>query len=426
MIWERNIRKEIRWRVNLALVDAINSAPKHALIFTTTTTTTNNKPSCTLPTTTTTSPSPSPTPSTQMALKAVHVTDVPSLDHVPENASLALCSSRFPNGVEMGRSAFKLPKFVVIGHRGNGMNVLQSSDRRMRAIKENTIMSFNAASTFPLDFVEFDVQGAVFGRRITELTLSEFLSYGPQREHGNEGKILLRKKDGKIMPWDVEQDDSLCTLQEAFVKVEPAIGFNIELKFDDHIVYEQDYLVHVLQTILKVVFEYAKDRPIIFSTFQPDAAMLIRKLQSNYPVFFLTNGGCEIYEDVRRNSLEEAMKLSVENGLEGIVSEIKGIFRDPGTVTKIKESKLCLLSYGKLNNVPEAVYMQHLMGIDGVIVDLVKEITEAVADMIKSTKGGEGEGLTDGSGAVQGNTRPQFSQQDLSFLLKLIPQLIQI
>jgi len=42
------------------------------------------------------------------------------------------------------------------------------------------------------------------------------------------------------------------------------------------------------------------------------------------------------------------MKLSVENGLEGIVSEIKGIFRDPATVTKIKESKLCLLSYGKL------------------------------------------------------------------------------
>ena len=36
--------------------------------------------------------------------------------------------------------------------------------------------------------------------------------------------------------------------------------------------------------------------------------------------------------------------------------------------------------------------MQHLMGINGVIVDLVQEITEAVADMIKPTKGGEGEG----------------------------------
>ncbi|XP_020235614.1 glycerophosphodiester phosphodiesterase GDPD1, chloroplastic isoform X2 [Cajanus cajan] len=382
-----------------------------------------------------------------MALKAVHVTDVPSLDLVPENPSLALCSTRFPN-VEMSRSGFKMPKFVVIGHRGHGMNVLQSSDRRMRAIKENTIVSFNAAANFPIDYIEFDVQvtkddypvifhddlilteenGTVSGKRITELSLSEFLSYGPQSEASKEGKVLLRKKDGKVMQWDVEKDDSLCTLEEAFVKVAPTIGFNIELKFDDHIVYEQDYLVHVLQAVLKVVFDYAKDRPIIFSTFQPDAAMLIRKLQNNYPVFFLTNGGCEVYEDVRRNSLEEAMKLCVENGLEGIVSEIKGIFRNPGAVTKIKEAKLGLLSYGKLNNVSEAVYVQHLMGIDGVIVDLVQEITEAVEEMIKPTKGSDGgEGLTEGSEKVQEvNTKPQFSQQELSFLLKLIPQLIQM
>jgi glycerophosphodiester phosphodiesterase len=58
----------------------------------------------------------------------------------------------------MSNGGFKVPKFVVIGHRGNGMNVLQSTDRRMRAIKENSIMSFNAASSFPLDFIEFDVQ----------------------------------------------------------------------------------------------------------------------------------------------------------------------------------------------------------------------------------------------------------------------------
>lgn len=97
------------------------------------------------------------------------------------------------------------------------------------------------------------LQGAVFGNRIPELSLSEFLSYGLQREPGIEGKILVRKtKDGKIYRWDVEQDDTLCTLQEAFLKVEPSLGFNIELKFDDHIVYEQAYLIHVLQAILKV------------------------------------------------------------------------------------------------------------------------------------------------------------------------------
>lgn len=60
--------------------------------------------------------------------------------------------------MELGGNAFRASKFLVIGHRGNGMNTLQSSDRRMRAIKENSILSFNAASKFPIDFVEFDVQ----------------------------------------------------------------------------------------------------------------------------------------------------------------------------------------------------------------------------------------------------------------------------
>lgn len=34
----------------------------------------------------------------------------------------------------------------------------------------------------------------------------------------------------------------------------------------------------------QVVFKYAKDRAIVFSSFQPDAALLLRKLQNKYPV----------------------------------------------------------------------------------------------------------------------------------------------
>ncbi|KAE9605162.1 putative glycerophosphodiester phosphodiesterase [Lupinus albus] len=176
-----------------------------------------------------------------MALKVVQVSDI---------HSLSLHSTRFSNGVEL-----KVPKFVVIGHRGHGMNALQSIDRRMRAIKENSIMSFNAAANFPIDFIEFDVQGVVFEKRITELCLSEFIAYGPQRVGGKDGKVLVRKtKDGKIVQWEVEQDDPLCTLEEAFLNVEPSLGFNIELKFDDHNVYDQDHLAHVLKAILKVKF----------------------------------------------------------------------------------------------------------------------------------------------------------------------------
>lgn len=139
----------------------------------------------------------------KMALKSVHVSDVPSLS---DNAEFSLCSPRFTNkcnhiflflsfmsllfldfcmvlfclvgsfwwmifflfgffcfpGVNNHEGdrdcTFKFPKFVVMGHRGSGMNMLQSSDKRMKSIKENSILSFNAAAKLPLDFIEFDVQ----------------------------------------------------------------------------------------------------------------------------------------------------------------------------------------------------------------------------------------------------------------------------
>lgn len=377
-----------------------------------------------------------------MALKAAQIAGIgiPNVGgQVPENASL--CSTRFPQGVEMRRGGgLRPPKFVVIGHRGNGMNVLQSTDRRMNAFKENSILSFNAAADYLADFIEFDVQvtkddcpvifhddfilsqenDLISEKRITELSLAEFLSYGPQKGNGSGsgGKPLVRKtNDGKVVGWCVESDDALCTLQEALEKVSPSLGFNIELKFDDYLDYEEEQLLRPLRRILQVVFDHGKDRPILFSTFQPDAALLVKKLQSAYPVFFLTNGGTEVYSDVRRNSLEEAMKLCVEGGLEGVVSEVKGVFMNPGAVNKIKESNLSLLTYGKLNNVAEAVYIQHLMGVDGVIVDFVQEITQAVSHMLNPPSSSDSE-------EEEETQNPQFSPKDLSFLLKLIPQLL--
>ena len=55
-----------------------------------------------------------------------------------------------------------------------------------------------------------------------------------------------------------------------------------------------------------------------------------------------------MYKDERRNSLEEAIKVCLEGKLQGIVSEVKGVFRNPSAIAKIKESNLSLLTYGKL------------------------------------------------------------------------------
>ncbi|XP_010441271.1 PREDICTED: glycerophosphodiester phosphodiesterase GDPD2 [Camelina sativa] len=373
-----------------------------------------------------------------MALRTVLVSDVPSL---PESVY------GLTEGLELSKpTSFRLPGFSVIGHRGIGMNVLQSSDRRTRGVKENSILSFNSAAKYPIDFIEFDVQvtkddcpvifhddfiyseenGIVNESRVTDLSLSEFLLYGPQKESERIGKTLMRKsKEGKVLKWDVDLDDSLCTLQDAFEQVEQTLGFNIELKFDDHILYEREFLVHVLRAVLQVVSDYAKDRPVIFSSFQPDAAKLVKELQSTYPVFFLTDTGNEIHNDVRRNTLEEAIKVCLEGGLQGIVSEVKGVFRNPAAIAKIKESNLSLLTYGKLNNVGEAVYMQYVMGIDGVIVDFVEEIIESTRLMMirpPSSSSPLPSPTKDDDGAI---TRPEFSQKEIAFLLKLLSQLIQ-
>ncbi|XP_021845937.2 glycerophosphodiester phosphodiesterase GDPD1, chloroplastic isoform X1 [Spinacia oleracea] len=388
-----------------------------------------------------------------MALKAIHVADVPNFDHpayIPETPTIF--SPSVPSGYleaeekEGKQRSYKNGKFVVMGHRGSGMNILQSSDHKMKCFKENSVLSFNHAAQFNLDFIEFDVQvtrddcpvifhdihiltqveGVITEKKVTEITLEEFLSYGPQKEPGKVGKTMVRKaKDGSVLEWKVENDGPLCTFQEAFEKVDTSLGFNIELKLDDYKIYDEVELKRILQAVLKVIDEHAdQGRPIIFSSFQPDAVQLMRKLQENHPVYFLTNGGCEIYGDPRRNSLEEAIKFCHEAGLQGIVSQVRAIFRHPTMVARIKESKLSLITYGQLNNVPEAVYMQHLMGIEGVIVDFVQEIKEAISDFNETE---EDYSSVDGEEIVENRNRlpVKFSDRELSFLLKLIPELIQ-
>lgn len=66
-------------------------------------------------------------------------------------------------------------------------------------------------------------------------------------------KPLLRQAgDGSVLNWSTEEDDSLCTLQEVFQCVSPHLGFNIELKFDDNIMYHRKDLECALKAVLQV------------------------------------------------------------------------------------------------------------------------------------------------------------------------------
>ena len=69
----------------------------------------------------------------------------------------------------------------------------------------------------------------------------------------------------------------------------------------------------------QVLFEYAKDRPIIFSSFQPDAAVLMRKLQSTYPVssllFVLKIAGLNGFNRVQFYAIPGLLTISLVNEL---------------------------------------------------------------------------------------------------------------
>ena len=71
---------------------------------------------------------------------------------------------------------------------------------------------------------------------------------------------------------------------------------------------------------------------------------------------------------------------------------------------------------------PEVVYVQHLMGVDGVIVDRVREIAEAVSAFPAAA--GES-GSSEGGGRCERLGTPNFTPPEMSFLLRLIPELVQ-
>ncbi|VFQ65010.1 unnamed protein product [Cuscuta campestris] len=175
---------------------------------------------------------------------------------------------------------------------------------------------------------------------------------------------------------------------------------------------------------MQVIFDHAKERKIMFSTFHPDAALLIPKLQTTYPVFFLSNGGNEIHSDPRRNSLEEAIKLCLAGGLQGIVSEVKAILRDPGAIAKIKDSKLSLITYGQPNNVGEVVSMQRKMGVEGVIADVVEEIIDVVSKIEGSGKGENGN-YWSAERSILTQKIDHCSEEEICWLFRLLPGLMQ-
>ncbi|KAG5519428.1 hypothetical protein PMAC_002055 [Pneumocystis sp. 'macacae'] len=175
------------------------------------------------------------------------------------------------------------------------------------------------------------------------------------------------------------------TLEDAFKKIPSHVGFNIECKYAMLYEAENEEMDSVaielnqwVDTVLKFVFDYKKDRDIIFSSFHPEICLLLSLKQSSIPIMFLTDAGVTKMTDIRSSSLQEAIRFATRWNLLGIVSECSPLVLCPRLISVIKNSGLVCVTYGSENNVPEKVNLQMKAGLDAVIVDSVLEIRKGL------------------------------------------------
>ncbi|EGC34284.1 hypothetical protein DICPUDRAFT_35223 [Dictyostelium purpureum] len=176
-------------------------------------------------------------------------------------------------------------------------------------------------------------------------------------------------------------NDSMTTLEETFKNVPIQTGFNIEIKYPNQ-EKEQEIQMNNLNRntyvdiILKVVFEHAGDRSVMFSSFDPDICLLCSLKQPKYPVFFLNNAGFTQHSDPRANSISEAIRFSKSAHLLGIVTNSKILCEAPPVIGQVKSAGLMLCSWGSENNDPALVDLQESLGCDAVIVDHVAYVSK--------------------------------------------------
>ena len=113
----------------------------------------------------------------------------------------------------------------------------------------------------------------------------------------------------------------------------------------------------------------------MFSSFDPDAVLLMRAIQGSYPVMILTDGEPD-HADPRRRSVAAAMEVALEGGLCGVVSDVKAIMDKPSDAVDVRDSGLLLATYGEGNDDDTKSSTQVELGVFGIITDAVPAVAK--------------------------------------------------
>ncbi|KAJ5471935.1 hypothetical protein N7539_008504 [Penicillium diatomitis] len=145
------------------------------------------------------------------------------------------------------------------------------------------------------------------------------------------------------------------TLKELLVKLPDSINFNVEIKYPRfHEAIEAGLapigleINEFVDRILDQIFQNARGRKIILSSFTPEICILLALKQKRYPVMF-----------------------SKRWNLAGIVFASDILLLCPRLVGYVRQTGFVCGSYGSLNNVPENVRIQQAAGVQILMADRV-------------------------------------------------------
>ncbi|XP_052093796.1 glycerophosphocholine phosphodiesterase GPCPD1-like isoform X1 [Mytilus californianus] len=286
-----------------------------------------------------------------------------------------------------------------IGHKGMGSSY---KHKKSDAIRENTITSLQSAGSHGADFVEFDVMLSKdlipviyhdfhvlityrkkkrdelenFKISVKDLSLADLHSMQlSSAEHKREDHDSDPKYEDQLDPFDLQP---FPTLERCFDAVDEHVGFNVEVKypmeqldgtFEEINFFDRNKYV---DTILRCVFQNAKSRRIVFSSFDPDTCVLLRLKQNKYPVLFLTSGESLLpndYSDPRASKASMSINFVNFADLLGIDIDSKFILKHPELIKDIKKSGQVLFCWGEGNNDSNVINQLRQSGVDGIIYD---------------------------------------------------------
>ncbi|RWS28839.1 glycerophosphocholine phosphodiesterase GPCPD1-like protein [Leptotrombidium deliense] len=300
--------------------------------------------------------------------------------------------------------------FLDVGHRGAG-NARRTD--KVENVLENTVASFNYASTHGADMVELDVQLskdlqpviyhdfhiniALKKKKSTtddeslqvdvkDLTAQQLQLLKLSPVHNRKFsciEITHHKEKYDFLDDDPQENQPFPTLEHVLEAVNPMCAFNIEIKYpmlrrdgiwdgpqDKHCDIN-DYVDIVLKTVL----EHGGNRKIIFSCFHPDICSMIQVKQKKYPLLFLTQGQTDKYPpylDPRTSSVQMAAFFAKSHDFLGISAHWEDLFRDRSLITFLKDRELVVFCWGDELNTHRIKQLK-ADGVDGVIYDKIDE-----------------------------------------------------